>query len=67
MAKTATIQARVEPNLKADVEKIFTKLGVSATDVITMLYSQIKLREGLPFEVAVPTTTRKKKTQQECS
>lgn len=51
MAKTATIRARIEPELKSEVENIFKKLGVSTTEVISMLYSQVKLNKGLPFEV----------------
>lgn len=51
MAKTATIRARIEPELKSEVENIFKKLGVSTTEVISMLYSQVKLKKGLPFEV----------------
>ncbi|MGE5441385.1 MAG: type II toxin-antitoxin system RelB/DinJ family antitoxin, partial [Bacteroidota bacterium] len=41
MAKTATIRARIEPELKSEVENIFKKLGVSTTEVISMLYSQV--------------------------
>ncbi|MGE5432735.1 MAG: type II toxin-antitoxin system RelB/DinJ family antitoxin [Syntrophomonadaceae bacterium] len=51
MAKTATIRARIEPELKSEVENIFKKLGVSTTEVISMLYSQVKLNKGLPFEI----------------
>jgi len=51
MSKTATIRARIEPELKSEVENIFKKLGVSTTEVISMLYSQVRLKKGLPFEV----------------
>lgn len=51
MSKTATIRARIEPELKSEVENIFKKLGVSTTEVISMLYSQVKLNKGLPFEI----------------
>ncbi|MCU7494576.1 MAG: type II toxin-antitoxin system RelB/DinJ family antitoxin [Ignavibacteria bacterium] len=57
MAKTATIRARIEPELKSEVENIFKKLGVSTTEVISMLYSQVKLTKGLPFEVKLQTKT----------
>jgi len=52
--KTATIRARVEPSLKNEVEGILSRLGLTASETILLLYKQIKLRRGLPFEVAIP-------------
>lgn len=52
--KTATIQARIAPKLKKDVEVILAKLGLSASDAIAMYYSQIKHHQGIPFDVRVP-------------
>ena len=60
MSRTATIRARVEPGLKDDVEKLLHRLGVTTTEAITMFYSQIRLRQGLPFPVEVPSTTTRK-------
>lgn len=60
MIKTATVRARVEPGLKADVEKLLHSLGVSTTEAITMFYSQIRLRKGLPFPVEVPNETTRR-------
>ncbi len=54
MNRTATVRARIEPDLKADVEKLLHRLGVTTTEAITMFYSQIRLRQGLPFPVEVP-------------
>jgi DNA-damage-inducible protein J len=60
MSKTATIRARVEPSLKSEVEDILERLGLSASQTIQLLYRQIKLRDGLPFDVRLPNelTTR---------
>jgi len=60
MNRTATVRARVEPGLKADVEKLLSQLGLTTTDAITMFYSQIRLRQGLPFPVEVPNATTRK-------
>ena len=60
MNRTATVRARVEPRLKADVEKLLHRLGVTTTEAITMFYSQIRLRNGLPFPVEVPNATTRK-------
>ncbi len=54
MSKTATIRARIEPNLKSEVEDILERLGLSSSETIQLLYRQIKLRHGLPFEVRLP-------------
>ena len=54
MAKTATIRARIEPELKAKAEKILTKLGLTQTELITLLYEQVVMQRGLPFAVKVP-------------
>jgi DNA-damage-inducible protein J len=54
MAKTAVVRARIEPELKADVEYILGELGLSPTDAVTLFYRQIKLNRGLPFEIKVP-------------
>jgi DNA-damage-inducible protein J len=53
MAKTETIRARVEPALKQRAESILDRLGVTPTAAITMLYRQIVLRKGLPFDVSL--------------
>ena len=54
MAKTETIRARVAPGLKERAEGIFKKLGLSSTEAITLFYSQVILRRGLPFNVELP-------------
>ena len=60
MNRTATIRARVEPDLKNDVEKLLHRLGMTTTEAITMFYSQIRLRQGLPFPVEVPNATTRR-------
>ena len=60
MSKTATIRARVEPSLKNEVDDILSHLGLTASETIHLLYRQIKLQRGLPFDVRIPNelTTR---------
>ncbi len=52
--KTETVNARVEPALKASAEKIFRKLGMNTTDAINVFLSQVVLNKGLPFDVRIP-------------
>lgn len=54
MYKTSVIRARMEPSLKEGVEKILSRLGLTVSETIHLLYHQIKLRQGLPFEVRIP-------------
>ena len=54
MSKTATIRARVEPDLKREAETVFSELGLSATQAIRLFYKQVTLQHGLPFAVKVP-------------
>ncbi len=60
MSKTAVVRARVEPVLKGEVEVILSQLGLTASEVILLLYRQIKLRNGLPFEVVMPNKLTEK-------
>ncbi|MGO9612303.1 MAG: type II toxin-antitoxin system RelB/DinJ family antitoxin [Dissulfurispiraceae bacterium] len=63
MAKTAMITARVDPDLKADAEKVLNKLGISTTEAINLFLSQVRLRKGLPFDVKIPNKTTLKAMQ----
>ena len=57
MAKTEMIRARVEPDLKREAEGLFSALGLSATDAITLFYRQVTLHQGLPFDIRIPNAT----------
>ena len=57
MAKTATIRARIEPRLKQEVEKLFKEVGLTTTEAINLFYRQVKLRNGLPFNVVITNKT----------
>jgi len=57
MNKSATVRARIEPHLKREAEGMLDKLGLSATQAITLFYRQIILRKGLPFNVVIPNAT----------
>ena len=54
MANTAAVYARIDPELKADVEDILSRLGVTPSSVVQMLYSQIKLTKSIPFGIKLP-------------
>jgi len=57
MNKSSTIRARIKPDLKDKAEHIFRKLGLTTTQAITLFYKQVELRNGLPFDIAIPNET----------
>ncbi|HSD31857.1 MAG TPA: type II toxin-antitoxin system RelB/DinJ family antitoxin [Gemmatimonadales bacterium] len=57
MAKSETIRARVEPELKREAEAVLKSLGLNASEAITLFYRQVALRRGLPFEIKLPNQT----------
>lgn len=60
MSRTTTVRARIEPDLKSEVEELLEQLGVTTTEAITMFFSQIRLRKGLPFPVEMPNDSTRR-------
>lgn len=52
--KTAAVHSRIEPEIKKKAESILHRLGVSPTEAIRMFFTQITLRNGLPFSIELP-------------
>lgn len=57
MANTNAVYARIDTTLKENAENILNQLGISPSSAIQMLYSQIVLQKGMPFELRLPTNT----------
>jgi DNA-damage-inducible protein J len=57
--KSAAIHSRIDPQIKQKAETILNSLGVSPTEAIRMFYTQITLRNGLPFSVEIPNEETK--------
>lgn len=55
MANTSAIYARIDTNLKKNAEGILSQLGISPSSAIQMLYSQIVLNKGIPFDLRLPS------------
>lgn len=60
MNKTETVKARINSDLKHSVEEKLQKLGISTSDVIRMLFAQIELHDGIPFDLKIPHVPNKK-------
>jgi len=54
MHKIATINTRIEPELKEQAETILHKVGLTSAEAVRLFYRQICLHKGLPFDVKIP-------------
>jgi DNA-damage-inducible protein J len=45
------VNFRIDPILKSSAEAVFSQIGLTATDAIRLFYTQVVLRQGLPFDV----------------
>ena len=57
MSNTSAVYARIDTTLKENAEGILSRLGISPSAAIQMLYSQIVLTKGMPFELRLPAET----------
>ncbi|MDR3264362.1 MAG: type II toxin-antitoxin system RelB/DinJ family antitoxin [Clostridiales bacterium] len=54
MNKNSTIHIRVNPEIKADAERIYEAFGITMTEAINIFLHQSILNGGLPFEMKYP-------------
>ena len=54
MSKTATVYARVEPEIKEQAEAVLNKLGISMSEMVDMVLRQIVYQQRIPFEISLP-------------
>jgi len=54
MSNNATIQTRIDPNIKQQAKRILDTLGITMSEAIGAYLRQIVLRKGIPFELKIP-------------
>jgi DNA-damage-inducible protein J len=54
MSKTATINMRVNPQIKSEAETVFSSLGMTLTEAINIFLHKSVMEGGLPFDVRQP-------------
>ena len=54
MAKTDTLNIRIEPELKKEAEKTLDDLGMNVADAVTIFLKQVVLTESIPFNIKKP-------------
>ena len=52
--KSATVTARVQPEIKQQAEAVLDKIGLPVSVLIDTLYRQIILTGGVPYPLTVP-------------
>ena len=51
MSRSAVLNLRIEPEIKADAEELFGSFGLSVTDAVNVFLRQSLMRGGFPFEI----------------
>jgi len=57
MTLNATVRARVDEQLKYEVEEILKQIGLTTSQAITLFLNCIRYEKGIPFELKVPNAT----------
>ena len=58
MPKTANINLRIEPDVKAQAAAVFSSLGISITDAINVFLHASIMEGGFPFQPKQPRYNR---------
>ena len=53
--KSSSINVRIDQQLKINAEEILEQIGLTASDAVRILYKQVCLHHGLPFELKLPS------------
>ena len=51
MARSAVLNLRIEPEIKASAEELFSIFGLTVTDAVNVFLRQSIMRGGFPFEI----------------
>ena len=54
MEKTATLNIRINPEVKKSAESVLSQLGVPMATAIDMFLKQVALTGGIPFAITLP-------------
>ena len=54
MAKTDTLNIRIEPELKKEVDETLSELGMNTAEAVTIFLKQVVLTDSIPFRIKKP-------------
>lgn len=64
MTRMAIVRAWVESGLKRQAEELFSEMGLSTTEAMTLFFKQATIHRGLPFSVTMPNAETVEALQQ---
>lgn len=54
MPKTDTLNIRIEPELKKEVEQTLNDLGMNIAEAVTIFLKQVVMTDSIPFAIKKP-------------
>lgn len=54
MSKSATLNIRTDPDVKAQAEQIYQSFGITLTDAVNIFLRKSIMEGGLPFDMRSP-------------
>ena len=63
MEKTATLNLRINPDVKSSAENVLSQLGVPMSTAVDMFLKQVSLTGGIPFPITLPKAPDKINTE----
>lgn len=54
MAKTGTLNIRIEPKLKEEAELTLNELGMNIAEAVTIFLKQVVMTDSIPFVIKKP-------------
>lgn len=54
---STTISLHVDPDVQRSAERIFKRLGLTASEAVSLFYRHVQLQHRLPFPVELPNET----------
>jgi len=54
MALDSTVRARIDSQLKQEVEEIFRQIGLTTSQAITLFMNRVRNERGIPFDLKIP-------------
>ena len=54
MAKTSSLNIRIDPEIKSKVDGIYSRFGITVSDAVNIFLHKSILVGGLPFDMSLP-------------
>ena len=59
MQKTSSVYVRIEPEVKAEAEKVLNDLGLNLSSAVGIFLKQVVINQGIPFPLQTKATKPK--------